>query len=337
MLDSRSVNPLAHGREVKIDFPGTPLREPWHRHLADLEPCSVPADGEALYEATCFAADNNALEVRSLQRSGPTRIPQVERARKALFECPEFLEKGIWDRNLFDGRPNRAFRARKAGGLFRLDFGEPVKLDRVVLGLMPGASGVSGYQAEASADLTNWTTLPVGAEAGTLIVESAQAGAIRYLRFDPAPVAVATVQGMRSGRTIDSSLWRASNLFARYRPAVAAWSAAATLREIAKGSYLAVPISGRHGNEGATVGLRVDGKPAGCPDRAVSFASNVWEYQNYEADSNYTYFFPLAPAVAGKRLDVVLLSNQSRELKAELWITAYPIPFAAKELILEEA
>ena len=302
-----------------------------------------PADAEALYEATCFAADNNALEVRSLLRSGPTRIPQVDRAQKALFECPDLVRKASGIATSSTARRTRySARARRAA-FSRLDFGETVTLDRVLLLLAPAASGKSdraagpAYRAEGSEDLRNWITLPVRIEDGTLIADASAAGALRYVRLDPAPEAIATVQAIRSGKALASSVWRASNLFARYVPATAAWSATATLHEAARGSFLAVPIYGRHGNEGAIVGVRVDGKPAGCPDRAVSFASNVWEYQNCEADNNYTYYFPVTPAVAGKRLEVVLLSMQSRELKAELWVTAYPAPWVMRELILEES
>ena len=74
----------------------------------------------------------------------------------------------------------------------------------------------------------------------------------------------------------------------------------------------------------------------GCPDRAVSFASNVWEYQNVESDSNYTYYFPVTPEMVGKKLDAVILSARSADLKAEVWITAYPPPFESKELVLHE-
>jgi hypothetical protein len=76
-LDGKPLKGLLEGETIRVSFPGQPPKEPWHRKLGDLKPSTVPADAESLYEATCFAADNNALEVRSLLRSGPTRIPQV--------------------------------------------------------------------------------------------------------------------------------------------------------------------------------------------------------------------------------------------------------------------
>lgn len=53
---------------MKVSIPGERLSKPWHRKLADLETCEVPADAESLYEATCYAAGNNALAIRSKKR-----------------------------------------------------------------------------------------------------------------------------------------------------------------------------------------------------------------------------------------------------------------------------
>ena len=67
-------------------------------------------DAGALYEATIFAADNNALEVRSLHRSGPTDIKEVEAAREAFFTQETFTRRGIWDKNLFDNNSYLTFQ-----------------------------------------------------------------------------------------------------------------------------------------------------------------------------------------------------------------------------------
>jgi len=108
-LDGKDVSGLIKGRTVEISFPGKALKQPWHRKLGDLQQCPVPKDAESLYEATCYAADNNALEVRSLYRSGPTEIPQVKKAREAFFTQSVFIERGVWDKFLFDGDINTAF------------------------------------------------------------------------------------------------------------------------------------------------------------------------------------------------------------------------------------
>jgi len=128
-LDGQKADRLLKGKALNIRFPGQSLRQRFHRKLTEFEPCTIPSDAQALYEATVFAADNNALEVRSLQRSGPTRIPQVKKARDAFFNQAVFVERGIWDWNLFDGDPATGFwPSRKyridqqvKGGCLRLD------------------------------------------------------------------------------------------------------------------------------------------------------------------------------------------------------------------------
>ena len=66
------------GSDIEIDrLTPIKLKQPWHRKLADLKSTDLPEDWASPYEATCFAADNNALEVRSLERSGPTKIDEI--------------------------------------------------------------------------------------------------------------------------------------------------------------------------------------------------------------------------------------------------------------------
>jgi hypothetical protein len=99
-----------------------------------------------------------------------------------------------------------------------------------------------------------------------------------------------------------------------------------------------VALNGTHGDEGAYAALRVDGRPVGAPDRAVSFPSNTWEYYNVEKDGNYTYYFPLPESMAGKTIDVIVLILQGgkNSLKPEAWITASPAPWEKRELVLYE-
>ncbi len=106
---------------MEITFPGTSLKEKYHRKIGEMISVPVPEDAESLYEATCFAADNNALEVRSLLRSGPTQIPEVQEARDAFFGQELFINRGIWDRNLFDGDLKTSFYPSRRQG--RTDYG----------------------------------------------------------------------------------------------------------------------------------------------------------------------------------------------------------------------
>lgn len=117
-----------------------------------------------------------------------------------------------------------------------------------------------------------------------------------------------------------------------------AWSGSFVLNDIPKNSYLSIAINGEHGNEGAYVGVKIDGKYYGCPDRAPSFDSNTWEVSVKKVDKNYTYFFPLTPDMKEKEIEVYTLAfnEEKTELNPEVYITAYPIPFEEKILKIEE-
>jgi hypothetical protein len=349
VLDGAVMKPLLEGRPVRIDFPGRRLEAPWHRRIGGLEPCPVPPDAEALYEATCFAADSNALEVRSLLRSGPTAVPQVEAAREAFFRKPMFVNRGIWDRNLFDGRTDTAFIARLEGKTFRLDLGKALLLDAIVLKVRDRqAADVSpGYDAfaedaaaEVSSDLAAWVPLaPAWGGKGTIaVLKPPRDLPVRYLRLRGAPRRLCEVEAYRDGALLDRTGWRASNLFDAYEevPAVAAWRLVFEAGEIARNACLAVALNGRHGSERGWAALRVDGRPVGAPDRAVSFPSNTWEYFNVEADGDTTYYFPLPGSTAGKTVEVVVLILRGGEngVRPEAWLTAYPPPLEARELVL---
>ena len=119
---------------------------------------------------------------------------------------------------------------------------------------------------------------------------------------------------------------------------MAAWRLTFKPEQVSRNAYLAVALNGKHGDEGATAALRVDGRPEGAPDRAVSFPSNTWEYKNVETDSNYTYYFPLSKAMAGKTIDIVVLILQggTNGVKPEAWMTSYPPPWEMRELVLYE-
>jgi len=132
-LDGRSAAGLLKGKSVEVAFAGKVLKERWHRKLGELKPTEIPADAEALYEASCFSADNNALEYRSAARSGPTKIPQVRAAREVFFAQKLLRDRGCCDRFMFDGDAATYFGASRRGrgirgGALRLDFGKSMQL-----------------------------------------------------------------------------------------------------------------------------------------------------------------------------------------------------------------
>ena len=327
---------------IAVTFPGEMLK---NRSLGKIgEPAllnRIPDDAEALFEATCFAADNNALEVRSIQRSGPSEIDQVKACRKAFFEKPMFINRGIWDKNLFDSDLNTYFIARLKDKMFRLDISEPLSLDQIIIrirdrqeyDLNPEMNSFSEKaSAEVSADLVHWDTVELeSAGKGTIArIRLDASQPVRYLRITGAPRRIAEVEAYREGLKSDRMHWRASNLFGNYAadPAVYAWDLDFVLQTIEPNSYLAVALNGKHGNEGAYAALKIGDQYIGAPDRAVSYPSNTWEYLNVESDENYTYYFPLLPEYTGKNIKVVILGlkSGSADFKPEVWINSYPDP-----------
>ncbi len=359
-LNGRDVTSLLSGA-LSLDFPGTPLRLPTHRKLADMQPCEIPADGASLYEATVFAADNNALEVRELMRSGGwSKIPQVRKSQEAFFNQPDFIGNGLWDKFLFDGRPDTGFwpcstkfRGRGDialdGGCFRLDLGAVHNVDELVLntgdlfGMSPILNG-AGYHAYVSTDLVSWRTVKF---LGGVTMRLPVNGPMRYLKMggrtngintvDAMPQRLISVEGLYKGVSLPRANWRASNLFRKEFKPVKAWQAGFTLDEIAEGSYLCIALYGKHGVEGAYAAAKIGNAYVGCPDRAVSYPANVFGYMVSAQESNYTYYLPLDASAQGKPVEVFVLARDEKnlELKPEVWITTRKAPFQKKRLVLE--
>ena len=161
----------------------------------------------------------------------------------------------------------------------------------------------------------------------------------RYLRLPGSPQKVLEIEGYLNGKGVDRSNWRASNLFSPYRYVAArtAFEKSFILNEIPEGSYLAVALNGRHGDEGAYAALRVNGKPVGSTDKSLSYRSNSWEYPVQGSEENYTYYFPLTEDMKGSKIEavVMVMKDGVAEFKPEVWITAYPAPYEKKELVID--
>lgn len=344
-LVGKRVPQLLNGKSIDVRFPGEPLRHPCLRKLADLKEDKVPAEAETLYEATCFTADNNALEVRCLRRSGPTAIPQVQRARDGLVLQPCFIDIGAWDRYAFDGNPQTAFRMRlkkpNRNASLRVDLGEPVVLDKMMIRMAPPFSepGIA-LTAETSSDLRSWTAVIVAREGANITLDFSRAMPVRYLRLYPTPSAIAVIEGYHEGKLMDRSSWRASNLFDPYSQRVAsqAWTGSLSFDEAVIGSYLVVAIHGEHDEEGAYAALRIGEGYMGAPDRAPSFPFNPWESMSgKEVRTGYTYYFPVDSSMIGKSIEAVVLGfgKQPLELRPEVWIaTMPPAPYREQMLVL---
>jgi hypothetical protein len=348
-LDGERVPLLLAGGALSVQFDGRSPKSPSHRKLAELEPIDIPDDAEALYEATVFAADNNALEVRSLFRSGPTAVPQVAAARDAFFNQTVFTQRGIWDRNLFDGDPSTGFwpsrkygvDQRVEGGCFRLDLGEVVEAGRIVLhvpdeySLQPILND-EGNWVDVSNDLRTWRRL-IYLSGAEMPIELD--GPARYLRFHATADRFSEITGEAEGRPLERSRWRASNLFAhpsRMEP-VKAWHGRVVLGETVPGAKLCIAVEGVHGVEGAYAALKMGDRYIGAPDRAAAYPSNTWEYVNARTDRGYTYYVPITADMVGQPIDVYLLGydKEHTDIHPVVWQSVDPVPAKGRMLELE--
>jgi len=353
-LADKSVPSLLNGAPVTVRFPGTPLTGPWHCKLGTLTPAALPADAEALYEATCYAADNNALEVRALARSGATQIPAVQAARDAFFNQHVFVGRGLSDRYLFDGDPATCFYPSGRGridprndpeALLRLDLGAVLHPDTIELvipdqySLVDLREGEGGSRAQVSADLKTWTTIPFihGEQSRIPIPEGL---GVRYVRINGFACRIAEVNAYAHGHPLPRDRWRASNLFGAYARMNfrKAWRGTVRVAEAVPGGYLCVALNGHHGTEGAYAAIRTaGGQLIGAPDRATSYPCNPWEARTTRRESNYTYYFPLTPEMVGQDLEVVVLGAAACDDKLQpvVWQTAHAAPFSEQLLKLE--
>jgi len=350
LLDGKEDTILSGGGTRKVTFPGRPLTEKILRNVADFN--EVPLDSldwRPLYEATVFSADNNALEVRSLERSGWSSIPQVRAAQEAFFSQPVFVQRGVWDKNLFDGSLETGFWPSKKynrpvvieGGCLRLDLGKITDLDKIVIKVGDTFSlhpllKEEGNHVEVSDDLIHWRTITYLAG---LVMEIPLSRPVRYLRFKYFPSRILEIEGYKDGRMVDRGTWRASNLFAHPDRLQAAkiWRAQLQLQEIAPHSYLCIALNGEHGEEGAYVGAKIDGILRGAPDRAVSYPSNTWEYLVGGSDKNYTYYIPLRSEDIGKLIELYVIgfNEEKLDFRPEAYINAYPVPYKSIPLLLD--
>jgi len=342
-------------RTQTVTFPGERNDDDPYRCICEMEVCDVPDDASSIYYSTVYAADNNALELRSLKRSGETAIPQVQAARDAFFNQERFVGRAVSDRNLFDGDPGTFFDVSMRWGdmryfgnsMFTLDFGESVSLDKLVISTDSEHS--LGYQkleqgvyVHVSDDLVNWKTLRFITALDSEL-DMSTAGAVRYLRFMDCPLRLSEVTGYKDGRKVCSDKWRATNLFIPYgdwqMKVEKAWKSEFVLDVIPENSYLCVAINGKFGTEKAWAGFKIDGEYVGCPDRTPSYTSNSFECPVRRTDSNYTYYLPLTPDMKGKKIEAWTLvmgggasDSDIEAVKPEIWMSNYPHPF--KEQII---
>ncbi len=287
-------------------------------HIGRMYACDVPADASRLYEATVFSADNNALEIRSLKRSGETDVPEVKAARDAFFCQKSFVERGIHDRYLFDGNMETGFYPssrqgdqRIHGGCLRLDLGRVMSVDSIRLrtpsyfGLRPMQLD-EGQRAEYSSDMGSWHACHFLSDTLSTIVIGNE---IRYLKVYDAPEQLCEVEVFSGGKIVPSDGFRASNLFASSMDFTKAWKKELSVPSEFTGGQICIALEGRHGVEGAYVALRMGESYVGAPDRAPSYRSNTFESNVSQTDSNYTYYIPITPGMSHQTVMVLVLGT----------------------------
>lgn len=318
--------------------------EPAPTFLGTVTECAVPADAEALVEATLFALDNDSLEKRSLRRSGETKIPEVQAARDAFFRQRTYLLRGCDSEFLFDRNPDTFFDGsskyyagglRVNGGCLRVDLGEIVDGDTVEIEyyatteqstyqIQPQSAPVS---AELSSDLGAWTTVSIiedrpGEDYAMDYVRDSihdiltdhgkrrtavyPGGTFRYFRMSDPVDRIFSFRVMKNGVDVTPASAKANNLMAHYRKHPTIFAKKVTVCPPSTGR-LAVAVNGKHGTEGVYCAANINGIPAGFPERAPSYPSNVWEHLVALKDHDNTYFMDITPEMVGKSIDVYAL------------------------------
>ncbi len=132
-----------------------------------------PENGELLYESAMYAITNDSLEIRSLRRSGDTKIPEVKKARDAFFGQKHYKLRGCEAKNMFDGKEDTFYDSqsktycdenrRICGGCLRVDFGKEIDCDSVEIEFFSGDYATREVEtqkvpllAEFSSDLAEW-------------------------------------------------------------------------------------------------------------------------------------------------------------------------------------
>ena len=342
-LDGKDVSSILNGNQVSFRFPGKKREITYLNKLGDMQLTDIPVNPEKYFESCFFAADNNALEVRELIRTGKTKFTQVQACRDAFFNEPLFSGIGVWDKYAFDGNLSTAFKVRlydymalkENKGSFRLDMGESHMVDKLVFNGIP--VDYNPETVEISNDLSSWHPVKYKKGDGELIIYPLPHEPLRYLRLTRAPVEVAEIQGFINQTSMNRDKWRASNLFGLQNGNAVklCWRYDGLLNGIAKGAYLSVSVPSNC-REGTVYALMIlDGKIIAANDRAPSWPYNNWEHYGI-SEKSITFYIPVDDKMEGKSVQVMLLTTDRNlyEMKPEVWLTN-PDIFEKAELILE--
>ncbi len=216
-----------------------------------------PANGEELYETAMFAINNDALEKRTILRSGETKIPQVKAARDAFFAQEHYKLRGCENANMFDGKDDTFYDSQSKtycdenirinGGCLRVDLGKEIECDSVEIDFFSADYTTREVEeqkvaltAEYGTALSEWkcsklVELSVKKDdftakiikftahttydlPGKILTASYGIGnKIRYLRIDNPVDRIYAVRFIKDGKEIKLDNPKANNLQAHYR------------------------------------------------------------------------------------------------------------------------
>ncbi len=342
-LNGKLLPGFVNGEQASFTFPGIKKNAQTLKKLGDMQLLQVPENSQKLMETCLFAVDNNALEVRELQKSGATGNPVVQTCRDAFFNDTIFSGLGVWDRFAFDGDSSTSFKVRRYdymnmkenSGAFRLDMGEPLKLDKLLLKGVP--EDFYPGKIELSTDLSRWEPARYSREECQVTVIPPSGASFRYLRISRAPVKVAEIEGYSRGTIVSRKKWRASNLFdlTDLDPVKRSWTYKGEISGIEKNARICVTVPATCEEGSLFAFFMADGEIIAASDRAPSFRYNNWEHFSIP-NKNYTFYIPLPMDLEGKKVEVMLMSTDGNlgEIKPEVWLSN-PDLFEKAELILE--
>jgi len=342
-LNGKTLTAALKGGQISFTFSGKSKNVQPIKKLGYMQLSQVPENSEKMMETCSFAADNNALEVRELLKSGATSNPLVQSCRDAFFNDTIFTGLGVWDRFAFDGDISTSFKVRcydymnmkENNGAFRLDMGEPLKLDKLLLKGVP--EDFYPERIEISNDLSRWESVRYSREESLVTVFPPTDTPFRYLRISESPVKVAEIEGYFNGTIVSRKNWRASNLFIHTDSdsVKLCWNWKGEISGIRKNARLSVTVPATCPEGSLFAYLIADGEIITANDRAPSFRYNNWEHFSIP-NKNYTFYIPIPVHLEGKKIEVMLMSTVGDigDIKPEVWVSN-PDLFEKAELVLE--
>ncbi|NEW85534.1 MAG: hypothetical protein GZ094_24660, partial [Mariniphaga sp.] len=112
-IEGKDVSSLLKSNPISFTFPGQKRALNYLTKMGNPQLEKLPENPLKYMETCLFATDNNALEVRELNRSGKTKYPLVQECRDQFFNDTIFSNEGIWDKLAFDGNLATSFKVRR--------------------------------------------------------------------------------------------------------------------------------------------------------------------------------------------------------------------------------